>query len=740
MHTAIAATADGVGQAIVVEGPPGIGKTRLVNEALAGAGAQGLRVLRARAEELDSHRPFGTIADALGITRGAVEPPLAEIARLLFGAPTGLGGGTDGALPGAGGDSEFRLVEAMLALVDNLCTRQPVVIAIDDVHWADPATIVVLHRLSRSVRDMPLVVLATCRPTPRPPQLTRLIGSVRDAGHEPLALAPLAPDEVTQLVESVIGRQPGPRLVRQAEAAGGNPFFVTALVAALEASGSMTTTATTAEIDVVSLPPALKLTVLHRLSFITADTLEMLRMASILGTTFSVPDLALVLRRRSVELMPAFREAIDANVIREQGDKIAFEHDLLREALYEDLPLSLRVSLHRDVALTLAGAGAPLVQVAEHFVRGARRGDATALEWLRRAADEATVRTPEIASDLLRRMTDLIDPGDPTRDLVLADWAVSLDMSGRRREAEEICREVLTRPQDPRNEARLRLCLSRTLAVTGRVDEAIEEATRAAALEGLSAVQRARTLGNAANLHLMLARIDRLEELGTVALGAAEEVGDPIAWDIAIFGLAAVAFNRGRFAEALERSSMLRMEDDPQPGARMAQGVLHLHLAAGLLRSELFLRLDRVDESQAALEGTRRRATDFGFRGMLCRAQCTVILHNFLTGDWDDAAAEFDALLDLCEDLEDHPAILLISYSVRSMVALYRGDGAQAAAMLAEAGAYRSLDPYRDQWYTTAQVLLARASGATETAFDLLSEEWDRCVRSGILVPCVNLG
>ena len=96
-------------------------------------------------------------------------------------------------------------------------------------------------------------------------------------------------------------------------------------------------------------------------------------------------------------------EAIRARVLEDDGDRLRFRHDLIRDAIYEDLPASVRRGLHREAGQRLARAGAPALQVAEHLARGAGPGDAEAIGWLTRAAREAAARSPDVAADLLER-------------------------------------------------------------------------------------------------------------------------------------------------------------------------------------------------------------------------------------------------------------------------------------------------------------------------------------------------
>jgi predicted ATPase len=145
-------------------------------------------------------------------------------------------------------------------------------------------------------------------------------------------------------------------------------------------------------------------------------TLQTLRTASILGTSFTLTDLVTVAGRSALELSVALTEAVRAQVLEDDGDRLRFRHDLIRDAIYEDLPLTVGRGLHREAGQRLAQTAAPPLQVVEQLARGAGNGDAEAIGWLTRAAREAAATSPEVAADLLERAIGLMSPDDPGRD------------------------------------------------------------------------------------------------------------------------------------------------------------------------------------------------------------------------------------------------------------------------------------------------------------------------------------
>src|SRR5262249_10623892 len=163
---------------------------------------------------------------------------------------------------------EYQVHDRLLALVERLCSTRPLAMAIENLQWADPSTLLFLHRLARHADQLPLLLLLTSRPLPRHRDLAQLVPSLwQRGGPQPLARGPLGSDELTALVRTLAGGEPGPNLVRQVRATGGNPLFVGELLAALgQADSIRATDGGTVEIDGVALPSSLALTILHRLS------------------------------------------------------------------------------------------------------------------------------------------------------------------------------------------------------------------------------------------------------------------------------------------------------------------------------------------------------------------------------------------------------------------------------------------------------------------------------------------
>ena len=454
---------------VLIEGEAGIGKTRLLDAALRDARGRGMQVAAACAEELERTRPFGLVASMFGCARSAPDRRRAAIGELL--AP---GGGEQPAPITVTSDPglRFRAVDALADLGEELALAGPLVIGVDDLQWADASSLLTLGVLSRRVAYLPAGLIACFRPSPRPPDLDRLSATLEAAGARHLILGGLADQAVTELVAESLAAAPGARLLAGISGAAGNPLFVTELLGALAQEGAIRTADGHADVAEMILPPTLRLTILRRLGFLPVSTLDTLRAAAVLGSSFTVTDLSVTTARPALELSRTLAEAITGQVLADDGERLRFRHDLIRDAIYEDLPLSIRRGLHQEAGQRLARAGAPSLQVAEHLARGARPGDAEAMAWLTRAAREAAARSPDIAADLMGRAIGLTVPEDPARAELIAEQASSLMLAGRIADAEAACRLVLGRDPGPRLAGTVRICLGQALLAQGQVRDA----------------------------------------------------------------------------------------------------------------------------------------------------------------------------------------------------------------------------------------------------------------------------
>lgn len=722
----------GGGPAVVLmEGEAGIGKTRLLGAVLADAAGQGMRVAAGRAEELERTRPFGVLAAAFDCTRSSADPRRAAIAGLLANPVAGEHGPitvtSDSGL-------RFRVVDAFTDLVEELALSGPLMIGLDDLQWADPSSLLTVGALARRLTDLPVGVIGCYRPSPRVAELDRLAGALEAAGARFLILHPLTEEAVTGLVAQVIAAEPGPRLLAELAGAGGNPLFVTELLGALAQEEAITTVGGLAEVAQTALPPTLRLTILRRVSFLPEPALQALRSASILGSGFSLTDLATVTGRAAVDLSVVLREAIRARVLEDDGARLRFRHELIRDAIYQDLAGSVRRALHREAGQRLARAGAPALQVAEHLARGARIGDADAVTWLAAAARQAAPRSPDIAADLLGRAAGLMAPGDPGRDRLLAEQASSLQWAGRMADAEATCRSLLTGDLDPSLDGTVRICLGHALLASGRARDGLCELEQARQSPLLTTGDYAGAQAWASLARMLLADLDGAAAAAAEARSAAAAARDHLATSVAMVSLALVAEVRGDLGDALHIMDDAVALADESPGRLGHRYPLHD------FRAHILTALDRLEEARSTIEAGLRISEELGIPWVSTQYQRVRALERFLAGHWDDALAEIGTDTEL-PGAPGESYSLLLRRGVLSLIRLHRNDlpGAREA-VCAVPGEVPGAAGYRADWSVWAQALLLEADGELAGAVEMLSDCWDRCARSGLALEYPVIG
>ena len=714
---------------VLIEGEAGIGKTRLLAGVLEDARGRGMQVAAGRAEELERTRPFGLVAAAFGCVRSSPDPRRAAIAALLATRGGDRGPITVTSDPGL----RFRAVDAFADLAEELALAGPLVIGVDDLQWADPSSLLTLAAVSRRLAYLPVALIGCLRPSPRIPELDRLAGLLLDAGGRILAVRGLTERAVAELVAEAVAAVPGPGLLAGISGAAGNPLFVTELLGALAQEGAIETAGGRAEVAEVTLPPTLRLTILRRLSFLSEDSLQALRAASILGSSFTVTELSVTMARPALELSVVLAEGIAGRVLEEYGAVIRFRHDLIRDAIYEDLPLSVRRGLHREAGRRLAQTGAPALQVAEQLARGAGQGDAEAIGWLTRAAREAAARSPDVAADLLERAAGLMAPADPGRDRLLAERASSLMVSGRNADALAACRSLLDRDLDPQVDGPVRICLGRALLAQGQVRDALRELEQAGSSPALPGAERAAAWAWAGFARMSLGDLDGAAASAEQARSAAAAAADHLTVSVAMTTLARVSESRGHLRDALQITDEAMHLADESPGR------LGHRYPIRATRGHILIELGRPEEARSALGAGMRISEEIGVRWPLLLYQGFLALERFITGEWDDAIAELEASFELADEIQ---TVVARAHGILSLISLHRNDlsRAEEAAGAAARDLARWGPGYLTTWAAWPRALIQEAGGELGQALATMTGAWDTCARLGLALDYPAVG
>jgi DNA-binding CsgD family transcriptional regulator len=664
--------AAGRGGSVLVEGEPGIGKSSLVREALAEAADVGCQVFWGAGDELSQELPLSPLIEGLGVRQSSASPRQNTILGLLRGevaADRGI-------------DVSAALAEQLLALVAEQCAVRPTILVIDDLQWADQASITLWGRLARLALQLPLLLVGMMRPVPQRDDLLALRRVASDATR--LRLTGLTGEAVAELVTSLAGGVPDERLLRLAGDAAGNPLYITELVAALTRSSSVTITgAGDAELTNGSAPSSLSAAIADRLGFVPGPVRGVLRAAALLGVDFVVPDLAIVLGRGVADLVGALDEARAAGVLAESSGGMAFRHPLIRAALYEEMPGPVRTAWHRDAGRALAEVGAPADRVARQLLRAVRGNgtngpmDEWMLSWLASTADLLVGQAPQVAAELLREAVASGAAGSVHYDRLVSRLADALyrvcDIAG----AEQVASQALAHVADPDVLIDLHWTLAQCRIRSGQPEESLATLNRALDAPGISARDRARLLVLGARTRSSNGEMEKAGQLATTALEAATEARDNWATAWALHVLTIVTTMQGQPADALPLFDRALTVTEADPALTDLRLLLQLNKTVSLAA------LDRYEEAFAAARPARELATRVGNVVRLAQAQSALGQLYFDTGRWDDALAGAEVVY---EGLME-PAAACSDLGIAAVICFHRGDIAAARGHLAAAEA-----------------------------------------------------
>jgi len=517
-----AAAAAGRGGAVVIEGAAGIGKTTLVREAVRAAAGAGLEVLAARGGELERDVAYGLVRALLERPVAAAAPPrraalldgAAALAAPAVGLPAAVAADAPGILRD---DPTGAALHGLYWLTANLAAETPLLVAVDDLHWADGASLRFLAYLARRVDELPVaLVLAT-----RPPAESHARDLLEALLAEPLAerLRPpaLSAAAVAAVVLDRLGGRAGPGVAEAcAEATGGNPFLLDALLTALAGRGAV------AAGDVGEAgAEAARAGTARRLAALGPDARELARAVAVLGTEADPRRACRIAGLEPDAALRAEDALMEAGVLARRRP-LDFVHPLVRAAVAGELSPPERARRHLGAARLLDAEGDDAERVAAHLLAADARDDPWAVRVLRRAAARSLRRgAPEAAVRYLRRALDE-PPAADERPAVLAELGRAEVRAALPDEAAAHLRAALAATTAPAEQAQLAHDLAVALIAPGRYEEAVEVLQEAVALARRADADLAR--GLEAEL-ICAARLDRR----TVALSvtaAAEAARD----------------------------------------------------------------------------------------------------------------------------------------------------------------------------------------------------------------------
>jgi DNA-binding CsgD family transcriptional regulator len=636
VRSALAQSRRGSGVALFFEGAAGLGKSRLLREACGLASDVDFRVLSGAAEELEQGRPLGVLGRILGMANvgGALHAVPANDVSLV---PM-LQSSVLDTLP----DTHWLVADKVIELIESMADTEPVLLAVDDLHVADPVSLSVLLALGRRLSHMRVCLIAAFRPAPVRRGLERLLEALPSAHQQRIALTELTEQEAQELLTAALGGPTPPEVAPLVRAAAGNPFYLLE-VAAVAREG----TATSGE----PLPPRLRDAVLRHVRNMSEEELTVLRTAAVLGSPFSVADLATVCGLSVAGLHPMLDRWIALHLLADAStdNRLVFRHDLVRLTVYATMPAALRTSLHVAVARAMAAGGGAAAHVAHHLALGAAPGDLAALEWLQRGAEELADRDPDGAVNLLERALRIAGSAPKTvRVAIRANLVEALARVGRTSEAKHIAGALLREGSLGSAELPLRRGLAIIAFLEGGIAGAAEELDQQVHVAQSRGTVPARTLAELALFKVASADLTDARDL--VARAALVERDDRAASTLRRSVEALLALYECRLNEAVavatDARTLAELEADDDAGMQAHR--YHPTFFQALALTDA----DRFDEAAEAVRRGHQLCTSLGTTWAPPLYHCVAATRLLKMGAWDDAEVEADAARAFIEEFK----------------------------------------------------------------------------------------
>ncbi len=732
LAAALASAARGRGAAVFVLGQPGVGKTRLLAEVADAAGRR-FTAVRATGQQMEAGYPYAMVHQVVAaLGHGAAGRLIATQPALRAFARGRLRGG------------RAELTYALFWLLSSVAERRPLLLLLDDLHWADPDSLEFCRFLACRVDSQQLALVAGLRPWPAP--AAAMAERLAEGGQAAiLGLRPLGPEGTRGLLSDALGAAPNPALVRQAmDLTAGNPLLVRALAGLVRDGRRLGSGHELLRIRLQGLP---------------AESLQLLGAAAVAGAEVETPFLLALAETGGDAADVALQPLTALGLLARDGSRLAFTHPLLREMAEEALPPARRLALHRRALDMLRAAGAPPTALVPHALAGAGPGDPEAVALLRLAAAEADGQSAhETAAAHLRRALGLV-PGGEARAIVLHELGRAEQQSGDLAAAESaFAAAVALEACPPALRARVRRSWALSLTMAGRTGDAREqldlalsdaegepalaaeilvaravlEMTAGALAAGRAAAVRAEQLATTAgdrgaqaramavrgNLEFLLGQpgaYERVREAAALLPAAPpDEIEAFWGWSVPT-ALAMIELRSERYAQAdAHFAEMARTA-----GRRRAR---YVTVWAATFRAELAWRRGQPREALRIVEDAAQFPVEVPWATALALAVRGRILVDL--GEIEEAEASLRRAESDATEAKLGPALLWVR-AAWAAIAARRGDHAAAAADLlaglAQAAAIGVREPSMLPWHLDAAEACMRC-GRAEEATRLVAE------------------
>jgi DNA-binding CsgD family transcriptional regulator len=647
----------GAGGVVLVEGEPGIGTSLLLRDATAEAAQLGFSLAAAAADQLSQAISFFPLRAALRVPLAGLTPDQP--------------------------DATAWWVTEIRARLEQRTAVAPVLVCLDDLHWAGQATLAVLRALARDLKRAPVAWLLARSTTP-PRTADYMFGLLEKDGAARVTLAPLDDDAVTDTLADAFGAVPDEALADLARGAAGNPALLAELIDGLCDEHAVRVARGRAVLVSARLPQRILRLAQRRLDGLSNKARHLLVTAAVLGPAFRLEDAAEMLGETPAMLLPAVQEAMDAAIMTAAEDTFTFRHELLRRCVAEMIPRPARNALHRQYGEILLTRGESAARAASHLLQAAHPGNLAVLD---QAAAEVLGWEPQAAASLAVRALELTSPDDRAALTRAVAAAEALTAAGRLDQADRITADALAKPLPPVAEARLRCARASILSARGLAREAAGQAQLVLAQPGLPADLQDQAL----TVHLQALAGLRDKLAGPTADTVLSAPGDAThathatytphthtthaahTTVAALITRAVIAWDDGQVNNALELlRDAARRDSGVSPDARHVQPLLALAAALVDLR--------QFGEADSLLRAADRLALP-DIQGRVALSLLRARIH-LAAGRLADATADGHAALEIARALGAH-GYAATAHSVLGMIELRGGDIAAAARHIA---------------------------------------------------------
>jgi DNA-binding CsgD family transcriptional regulator len=682
----------GSSAAVLVSGPPGIGKTALLAESCKQAAVMGFQVASSACEQAEQVWPGAPVIAMLRSGRAplAVASEYEHITRMI--------------------SEPLVLADRIASVLENAAASGPLLVAIDDLQWADRVSRFTLRMVTSRLIGLPVVWVLAGHDDDLG---TDLLGPGR-VGAEHIRLAPLETEDLAAIARDRLGFAPDAQTLRFLDAAGGNPFL------AIQIIDSRARTA-----DPGAVPAEFAAAITQRLSGLDGVSRDLVQLLAIAGRPLPLADVPALLRSADGTVRDhAVADAIGSGlVVSVSGAAVAFRHDLVREAVRTTVPEPRARELHRRFADYYLMAGDPLI-AAPHARAAATPGDLASAKILLWAAETLASVSTHDAGDLAALAFRTVRPAQPEWLETSMRCLSVLCRVQRCTEAIAVADRILARADDSNIVGRVETEAARALWLSGRVSELAARTERALMIAGLDASVAARLRAARALASTRLATGDEAAREAEAALDQARATGDRESLTLALQAAGEAARNEARHEEALRHFRELRT-------------LTGMSCLADEITALQFL--DRYGHAQVLLD--EARTDDRGSEEVLPTLSYAQVWQDFALGRLDDADAGSRTLIELGRQLGTsvHTLDALI---VRVAVALLRGETETAADLLRRAGDQTDADAgVRRPGLAVMSGWLTATRGRFEQALDALRPVIEGASKSRSywpLWPCWN--